>query len=397
MSSAMSGGMSDLAASQPGFGIYVHWPFCRAKCPYCDFNSHVRHQPVDAMGFARAIVREMEGLAARTPGRQVASVFFGGGTPSLMPPAAVAAVLDAVAANWTVAPDVEVTLEANPTSAEAENFSGYRSAGVNRASVGVQALNDRDLKALGRQHTAQEALAAFALASQVFPRTSFDLIYARPGQSVAEWRGELRQALTHQQGHMSLYQLTIEPGTMFAELAARGSLHTPGEDAAADLFEVTQELTDEAGLPAYEVSNHAAPGHQCRHNLIYWRSGDYAGVGPGAHSRLTAPDGRRIGLATERHPEQWRTKVEAQGHAVTEEIVIDPTEQGEEYVLMGLRLDEGIELERYERFSGKVFEPATLDTLASGGFLIRSADGRRIAATPAGRRVLNALIAELVG
>jgi coproporphyrinogen III oxidase-like Fe-S oxidoreductase len=184
---------------------------------------------------------------------------------------------------------------------------------------------------------------------------------------------------------------------MFAELAARGSLHTPGEDAAADLFEVTQELTDEAGLPAYEVSNHAAPGHQCRHNLIYWRSGDYAGVGPGAHSRLTAPDGRRIGLATERHPEQWRTKVEAQGHAVTEEIVIDPTEQGEEYVLMGLRLDEGIELERYERFSGKVLEPATLDTLASGGFLIRSADGRRIAATPAGRRVLNALIAELVG
>jgi coproporphyrinogen III oxidase-like Fe-S oxidoreductase len=191
------GGMSDLAASQPGFGIYVHWPFCRAKCPYCDFNSHVRHQPVDAMGFARAIAREMEGLAARTPGRLVSSVFFGGGTPSLMPPAAVAAVLDAIAANWAVAPDVEVTLEANPTSAEAENFSGYRSAGVNRASVGVQALNDRDLKALGRQHTAQEALAAFALASQVFPRTSFDLIYARPGQSVAEWRGELRQALAH--------------------------------------------------------------------------------------------------------------------------------------------------------------------------------------------------------
>jgi putative oxygen-independent coproporphyrinogen III oxidase len=393
----MSGGMSDLADLQPGFGVYVHWPFCRAKCPYCDFNSHVRHQPVDAIGFARAIAREMETLAARTPGRLVSSVFFGGGTPSLMPPAAVAAVLDAIADNWEVAPDAEVTLEANPTSAEAENFAGYRAAGVNRASVGVQALNDRDLKALGRQHTAEEALAAFALASQVFPRTSFDLIYARPGQSVAQWRGELRQALTHQQGHMSLYQLTIEPGTMFAELAARGSLHTPGEDAAADLFEVTQELTEAAGLPAYEVSNHAAPGHQCRHNLIYWRSGDYAGVGPGAHSRLTGADGRRIGLATERHPEQWRARVEAHGHAVIEEIVIDATEQGEEYVLMGLRLGEGIELERYERLSGQVLEPAKLDTLASSGFLTRSADGRRIAATPAGRRVLNALIAELVG
>jgi putative oxygen-independent coproporphyrinogen III oxidase len=393
----MSGRMSDLADLQPGFGVYVHWPFCRAKCPYCDFNSHVRHQPVDAIGFARAIAREMETLAARNVGRLVSSVFFGGGTPSLMPPAAVAAVLDAIADNWEVAPDIEVTLEANPTSAEAENFAGYRAAGVNRASVGVQALNDRDLKALGRQHTADEALAAFALASRVFPRTSFDLIYARPGQSVAQWRGELRQALDCQQGHMSLYQLTIEPGTMFAELAARGSLHTPGEDAAADLFEVTQELTEAAGLPAYEVSNHAAPGHQCRHNLIYWRSGDYAGVGPGAHSRLTGADGRRIGLATERHPEQWRARVEAHGHAVIEEIVIDATEQGEEYVLMGLRLGEGIELERYERLSGQVLEPAKLDTLASSGFLTRSADGRRIAATPAGRRVLNALIAELVG
>jgi putative oxygen-independent coproporphyrinogen III oxidase len=401
----MSGGMSDqqlagirsLAASQPGFGIYVHWPFCRAKCPYCDFNSHVRHQPVDAMGFARAIGREMEGLAARTPGRQVASVFFGGGTPSLMPPAAVAGVLDAVAANWPLAADVEVTLEANPTSAEAENFAGYRAAGVNRASVGIQALDDRDLKALGRQHTAKEALAAFVLASRVFPRTSFDLIYARPGQSIAEWSGELRRALLHQQGHMSLYQLTIEPGTMFAELAACSLLHTPGEDAAADLFEVTQELTERAGLPAYEVSNHAAPGHQCRHNLIYWRSGDYAGVGPGAHSRLTVPDGRRIGLATERHPEQWRASVEAHGHAVTEEIFIDATGQGEEYVLMGLRLGEGIELERYRKISGQVLDSAKLDRLVSGGFLARSADGRRIAATPAGRRVLNALIGELVG
>jgi putative oxygen-independent coproporphyrinogen III oxidase len=383
------------AVEEPGFGIYVHWPFCRAKCPYCDFNSHVRHRPVDAMGFARAIVRELEGLAARTADRRVTSVFFGGGTPSLMPPAAVAGVLDAVAANWSVAADLEVTLEANPTSVEAENFAGYRAAGVNRASVGVQALNDRDLKSLGRQHTAEEALAAFGLAARIFPRTSFDLIYARPGQSAAEWSEELRRALDRQQGHMSLYQLTIEPGTTFAELAARGLLQVPDEDAAADLFEVTQELTERAGLPAYEVSNHAAPGHQCRHNLTYWRSGEYAGVGPGAHSRLGGAGGRRIGLATERHPEQWRAGVEARGQAIAEEIVLEAGEQGEEYLLMGLRLSEGIELERYARLAGQPVDLNKVDRLVAGGFLARSPDHARIAATPAGRRVLNALIAEL--
>jgi putative oxygen-independent coproporphyrinogen III oxidase len=388
---------SQTSPAEPGFGIYVHWPFCRAKCPYCDFNSHVRHQPVDAMGFANAIVRELEGLAARTSGGVVGSVFFGGGTPSLMPPAAVAAVLDAVAANWPVAGDVEVTLEANPTSAEAGNFAGYRAAGVNRASVGVQALNDRDLKALGRQHTAAEALAAYGLAARTFPRTSFDLIYARPGQSAAEWAGELGLALAHQQGHMSLYQLTIEPGTAYAGLAARGLLQTPDEEAAADLFDATQEVTDRAGLPAYEVSNHAAPGHECRHNLTYWRSGDYAGVGPGAHSRLTRRNGRRIGLVTECHPEQWRARVEEQGHAITEETVLGATEQGEEYLLMGLRLGEGIELARYTRLAGQPIDGAKLDRLVDGGFLARSADQSRIAATAAGRRVLNALIAELAG
>ena len=384
--------MTDAVAG-PGFGIYVHWPFCLAKCPYCDFNSHVRHRPVDAMGFAGALLRELEGMAARTPGREVGSVFFGGGTPSLMPPAAVGAVLDGIAGNWAVAADVEVTLEANPTSAEAGNFAGYRAAGVNRASVGVQALNDRDLKALGRQHTAEEALAAFSLAARVFPRTSFDLIYARPGQSTAQWAGELGQALARQQGHMSLYQLTIEPGTAFAELAARGMLRTPDEDLAADLFEVTQELTEQAGLPAYEVSNHAAPGQQCRHNLVYWRSGEYAGVGPGAHSRIDRHDGRRVGLSTERHPEQWRARVEAEGEAIVEEVSLDATEQGEEYLLMGLRLGEGIELARHARLAGQALDSAKLDRLVNGGFLVRSAD--RIAATPAGRRVLNALIAEL--
>jgi putative oxygen-independent coproporphyrinogen III oxidase len=333
-------------------------------------------------------------MAARVPGRQVTSVFFGGGTPSLMPPAAVAAVLDAIAGNWPVASDVEVTLEANPTSAEAEKFAGYRAAGVNRASIGVQALNDRHLKALGRQHTAEEALAAFGLAARIFPRTSFDLIYARPDQSLAEWAGELRQALAHQQGHMSLYQLTIEPGTTFAELADRGLLVTPDEDASADLFDLTQEMTERAGLPAYEVSNHAAPGHECRHNLTYWRSGEYAGVGPGAHSRLAGRDGRRVGLATERHPEQWRARVEEQGHGVTEEFVIEAAAQGEEYLLMGLRLSEGIELERYRKYSGQALDSTKVDRLVRGGFLVRLA-GRRVSPTAAGRRVLNALIAEL--
>lgn len=383
------------STADPGFGVYVHWPFCRAKCPYCDFNSHVRHRPVDAMGFARAIVRELEGLAARTPGRLVGSVFFGGGTPSLMPPAAVADILDGIAANWPVAGDVEVTLEANPTSAEAANFAGYRAAGVNRASVGVQALVDPDLKALGRQHTADEALAAYGLAARVFPRTSFDLIYARPGQSVSDWAAELRSALSHQQGHMSLYQLTIEPGTAFADLAARGHLRTPNEDVSADLFDVTQEMMEQAGLPAYEVSNHAAVGQECRHNLVYWRSGDYAGAGPGAHSRITAPDGRRIGLAGERHPEQWRARVEADGAAMAEEVAITPAEQAEEYVLMGLRLSEGIALDRYAKLAGQAIDPERIDGLVGGGFLARSADGRRIHATPAGRRVLNALIREI--
>jgi putative oxygen-independent coproporphyrinogen III oxidase len=306
----------------------------------------------------------------------------------------VAAVLDAIAGCWTVAPDVEVTLEANPTSVEAANFAGYRAAGVNRASVGVQALNDHDLKALGRQHTAEEALAAYGLAARIFPRTSFDLIYARPGQSPEKWACELRQALDHQQGHMSLYQLTIEPGTTFADLAARGLLKTPDEDCAADLFDLTQELTERAGLPAYEVSNHAASCHECRHNLIYWRSGEYAGAGPGAHSRLTGADGRRVGLASERHPELWRAGVEAQGHAIAEEIVLDGGEQGQEFLLMGLRLSEGIELDRYTKIAGQPLDLEKIDALASGGFLARSGDDR-IAATMAGRRVLNALIAEL--
>src|SRR5438067_2134231 len=267
-------GNSSMPSCEPGFGIYVHWPFCKAKCPYCDFNSHVRHAPVDAMSFAHALVRELSWFAQETPGREVASIFFGGGTPSLMPPQALAAVIDAIAQLWSVAPDAEVTLEANPTSAEASHFAGYRAAGVDRVSVGVQALKDADLKALGRQHTVAEALKAFRLAARIFPRVSFDLIYARPQQTIEAWRRELEEALNEQQGHMSLYQLTIEEGTRFADLYAKGQLVIPDENLAAALFEVTQELTEKAGLRAYEVSNHAVPGHESRHNLIYWRYGE---------------------------------------------------------------------------------------------------------------------------
>jgi oxygen-independent coproporphyrinogen-3 oxidase len=381
-----------MRSSDPGFGIYVHWPFCKAKCPYCDFNSHVRHEPVDALSFADALGRELAWFGARTQGRQVDSIFFGGGTPSLMPPEAVASVLDRIADLWTIADDAEVTLEANPTSVEAKNFAGYRAAGVNRVSVGVQALSDQDLKALGRQHSVDEALLAFRLAAKTFPRVSFDLIYARPGQSVAQWRDELARALSEQQGHMSLYQLTIEEGTRYADLHRAGKLIVPDEDVAAELYDVTQELTAEAGLHAYEVSNHAAPGHESRHNLIYWRYGDYAGVGPGAHSRIN--DGRhRLALATERHPETWRAHVMARSHGVIEETRIETTDQAAEYLLMGLRIAEGIDLARYEALSGR--PPSHLAELTKMGLV--SVHGDRLVATHAGRRVLNAVIAQMAG
>jgi oxygen-independent coproporphyrinogen-3 oxidase len=381
-----------MRSSDPGFGIYVHWPFCKAKCPYCDFNSHVRHEPVDALSFADALARELAWFGARTHGHRVDSIFFGGGTPSLMPPEAVERVLDKIADLWTVASDAEVTLEANPTSVEARNFAGYRAAGVNRVSVGVQALSDQDLKALGRQHSVDEALLAFRLAAKTFPRVSFDLIYARPGQTLAQWREELTRALGEQQGHMSLYQLTIEEGTRYADLHRAGKLIVPDEDTGAELYDVTQELTGRAGLEAYEVSNHALPGHESRHNLIYWRYGDYAGVGPGAHSRIN--DGaRRLALATERHPETWRAQVQSRGHGVIEETMIETSDQAAEYLLMGLRIAEGIDLARYERLSGR--PPSHLDELTEMGLV--SLRGDRLVATHAGRRVLNAVIAQMAG
>ena len=378
--------------SSDAFGIYVHWPFCKAKCPYCDFNSHVRHEPVDALSFARALGTELSWMAQRTPGRTVTSIFFGGGTPSLMPPEAVGHVLDTIALLWSVSPDVETTLEANPTSIEAENFRGYRAAGVNRVSVGVQALNDEDLKALGRQHSSEEAIAAFRLAAKIFPRVSFDMIYARPSQTPEQWRAELTRALAEQQGHMSLYQLTIEPGTAYFDLYERGRLVTPTDDRAADLYDLTQELTDKAGLPTYEISNHARPGQESRHNLLYWRYGEYAGVGPGAHSRLAESENRRA-LIAERHPETWRELVRTQGHGMVSDMVVPPVDQASEYLLMGMRIAEGIDMDRYATLAGREIDSSKLAGMKSLGLIKRH--GQQLMATADGRKLLNAVIAEL--
>ena len=289
------------ASPGPGFGVYLHWPFCLSKCPYCDFNSHVRHAVVDEARYVHAFATEIAATAARIGSRTVSTIFLGGGTPSLMQPATVGAILDAVARHWTVAPDVEVTLEANPTSVEATRFRGYRAAGVNRVSLGVQALDDASLASLGRIHTAREALDAVAIARAAFERYSFDLIYARPGQTPAAWRAELSRAIGEAAEHLSLYQLTIEPETPFAALHSAGKLVTPDDDQARALYDVTQEIASAHGLPAYEISNHARLGAECRHNLVYWRYGEYAGIGPGAHGRLMV-DGHRRAIATEKRP-----------------------------------------------------------------------------------------------
>ena len=381
-----------MPSSAEAFGIYVHWPFCKAKCPYCDFNSHVRHVEVDTMAFARGLVSELQWFSQITRGRVVSSIFFGGGTPSLMPPAAVAAVLDEIAKLWPVSDNVEITLEANPTSVEAENFRGYRLAGVNRVSVGVQALNEEDLKALGRQHTPDEALKAFRLALKVFPRVSFDLIYARPRQTLNAWREELTRALGEQEGHMSLYQLTIEPGTAYFDLHAKGSLIVPDEDSATDLFEITQELAERHGLPAYEVSNHASEGQESRHNLLYWRYGEYAGVGPGAHARIVDGENRRA-IVMEKYPETWRSKVNDRGNGIAEDALVEPRDQASEYLIMGLRIVEGIDLERYERLNGRAMDASKIAGLKSLGLIKR--EGSRLMATRQGRRLLNSLITEL--
>lgn len=380
-------------ASDPGFGIYVHWPFCLSKCPYCDFNSHVRAEPVDEGRFLAAITAELSHRARLTQGRLVRSVFFGGGTPSLMRAETVGAILDAIGKFWTVAPDAEITLEANPSSVEAGRFRGYRAAGVNRVSIGVQSFNDADLKQLGRLHTANEAKLAIEIAASVFPRFTFDLIYARPGQTLTAWKGELKEALLRANEHLSLYQLTVEPDTMFEKLFRAGKLAMPDSDTGRAFWDVTQETMTRAGLPAYEISNHAKPGSESRHNLIYWRYGEYAGVGPGAHGRILTPRGRRA-QATERHPEMWLTVVEADGHALVEDELLSHEEQADEFLLMGLRLTEGIELERFEALAGKRLDPERITSLISDGMVEYTPQGR-LRVSVEGFPVLDAVVADL--
>jgi oxygen-independent coproporphyrinogen-3 oxidase len=379
-------------SNNPAFGVYVHWPFCLSKCPYCDFNSHVRHTPIDEGRFVRAFASEIAVTAARIPGRQVSSIFFGGGTPSLMQPATVAAILDAIAAHWTVAPDVEVTLEANPTSVEATRFRGYRAAGVNRVSLGVQALDDAALKELGRLHSAQEALDAVAIARSIFERYSFDLIYARPRQTPQAWAEELKRAIAEAAEHLSLYQLTIEPETPFYALQKAGKLVIPDDDLGRTLYDLTQEICAAAGLPGYEVSNHARPGSECRHNLVYWRGHEYAGIGPGAHGRLNL-NGVRQATATEKRPETWLMRVESLGHGLVTDEPLMREEQADEFLLMGLRLAEGIDPLRYAALAGRELDPKRITILHDEGAL--ETVGGRLRVTQAGFPVLDAVVADL--
>jgi len=374
------------------FGVYVHWPFCLAKCPYCDFNSHVRHAGINQGDFVTAYLAELAHFATLAPGRKVTSIFFGGGTPSLMAPETVAAILNRISELWPVAQDAEITLEANPTSVEASRFSGYRAAGVNRVSLGVQSLDDASLKSLGRMHTAAEALAALSIAKKKFERVSFDLIYARQGQTLPAWREELASALTHAQDHLSLYQLTIEPRTPFAALYAAGALTVPDGEKAEEFYLLTQELCDSAGLPSYEVSNHARPGAESRHNLLYWRGRDYAGVGPGAHSRITQ-DGGKHAIAIRKSPEAWLEAVAASGHGIEQDERLSPQNSADEYLLMGLRLAEGIDVTRLKAIDGRKLDDTRLQQLEAQG-LVKRTHGR-LQATDTGRLVLDRLIVEL--
>jgi oxygen-independent coproporphyrinogen-3 oxidase len=382
------------------FGLYVHWPFCRSKCPYCDFNSHVT-EAIDHRRWRAAYRRELETMAPRVAGRAPASIFFGGGTPSLMEPETVAAVIDTARALWpegwrTSAP--EITLEANPTSIEAKKFAAFRDAGVNRVSVGVQALDDAALRFLGREHSAAEALAALAVAQKTFTRVNADMIYARPGQNVAAWRVELRRLLAQGLGHVSLYQLTIERGTPFFGLHNRGAFTLPDDETAAALYEETGAVLAAEGLAPYEVSNYARPGEECRHNLIYWRYGDYLGIGPGAHGRIPDAAGRPAATVNARRPADWLERVEASGTGLAEETPLDARARLEEMVMMGLRLAEGIDEAAVARVGAggidRAFDPERLSRLVAGGFLAR--EGPRLHATGEGRLRLNAVVAELL-
>ncbi|WP_049644448.1 radical SAM family heme chaperone HemW [Candidatus Rhodobacter oscarellae] len=372
-----------------GFGIYIHWPFCAAKCPYCDFNSHVVDS-VDQSDWQTAFLSEIKRYGAELPGRVVSSVFFGGGTPSLMEPQLVGAILEAISAQWTLANDVEVTLEANPTSVEAGRFSGYRDAGVNRVSVGVQALNDTDLRALGRLHSMSEALSAIKLARDVFDRVSFDLIYARQHQSLSDWQDELHRALAMEPDHLSLYQLTIENGTAFGDRYARGLLKgLPDEDLGADLYFATQEICNAHGLPTYEVSNHAKTGQESRHNQIYWRSGDWIGIGPGAHGRITV-DQQRISTETALMPSLWLESA-LTGIGESKRETLSAEEVFQEKMLMGLRLDEGVEVSATK---DPRINHIKINELSDIGLV--SLEHDRLRVTPDGRPVLNRILRDIL-
>lgn len=375
-----------------GFGLYVHWPFCQAKCPYCDFNSHVSGS-IDQSDWHKAYISEIDRVAKETPDRVLNSVYFGGGTPSLMDPSLVAAIIDRALSHWTPANDIEITLEANPSSVEANRFAGYKSAGVGRVSMGFQALNDRDLRALGRLHDVETALSALSVARETFDRVNFDLIYARQDQTLADWDEELRRALSFDPDHMSLYQLTIEDGTAFGDRFSRGKLFgLPDEDRSADMFFATQAVCNEAGLPAYEVSNHAKIGQESRHNLIYWSGGDYAGIGPGAHGRLTL-DGQRYATWTELAPTTWLEHALA-GNGETGRSALSGPDQAGEYLMMALRTNRGVDLQRFEALSGTPLNPDKLADLKEMALL--HVKQSHLIATLEGRAVLNALIAELL-
>ncbi len=386
-----------MAETPDDLALYVHWPFCRALCPYCDFNSHVRAD-VDHARWRDALLAELEHYAVRVPGRRLTSIFFGGGTPSLMAPETACAVIARARELFIPDPDLEITLEANPTSAEAAVLDGFAAAGVNRVSLGVQSLDEAALSALGRTHGTADAREAIAEAQARFPHMSFDLIYARPGQTPEAWEAELADAIGMARGHLSAYQLTIEPGTPFYLAAARGALELPDEDDSTRMFEITQELLDDAGMPAYEISNHAAPGEESRHNLAYWRHRDYLGIGPGAHGRVTS-GGTVHATRQHRAPDIWLARVGEHGHATQQDDPLSDQDLVEEVTMMGLRLAEGLNAARFKARTGvhleDAFEPAARDRLVEAGYLETDSNGLR--ATAEGRQRLNAVVASLLG
>jgi len=375
------------------FGVYVHWPFCAAKCPYCDFNSHVRHQAIDQAMYVEAYKNEISHMASVAPGREVSSIFFGGGTPSLMEPSTVDAILQSISKHWHVPDSIEISMEANPSSVEADRFKAYRSAGVNRVSLGVQSLNDDQLKFLGRLHNADEARSAIEIARNTFDRISFDMIYARPDQTLDAWRNELGEALSLAADHLSLYQLTIEQGTAFFDLKQNGKLTELQENHAAELYELTQELTSASGFETYEISNHAKPGAQCEHNLVYWRGQEYAGIGPGAHGRLQTNEGR-LATANIKNPEMWWQQVMVQKHGMEQMDVLEQFEHADEFLLMGLRLAEGFSLQKFEEVAGHKIDEGQIKFLKDIDMLEQISD-THIRATLKGFLVLDAVVADL--